>query len=891
MPADAPGPTAVGLTSSATIRRIAAIDPARVAVEVGDHRLTYRELDSAADRLAHRMVTDLPAGSRIALRLADMVALTVAAIAVGRAGMVSVPIDPSAPPDQVRGLLDKVSAALLLSDVEGDVVFDLPVTDPRADVPPAPGTEPADGTSPVIPSPIDVASAPDSLASILFTSGTTGESKGVMIPASERGSMERVLTLFGDFDGDGVRVGFIGAGSVGTTDTSIHSMLSMGMTVVVYDIRTRGLAAIEAWLLETRVLGFASIPTVFRYFLSVLPDDRVFPDIRWLVSSSETLTWELVGQLRRHLPPEATIVNVFGLTEALSFAGLTIAPDATLGTGAVPAGFPLPGVRVFVADVEGRPVDDDVVGEIVVEGDSCALGYWGEAERGKGVFVDLGVAGRRVYTGDLGRLGPDGILEHLGRMDLQVKVAGNRVQPAQVELELTALPEVAAAVVVPTTDSVGDTRLAAFVVASPGCDLQPAVVRSALARRVPRFMVPDTVTRVDALPQLPNGKIDRRSLGDTASGTPRSEVASESVKPLGAVIEAGDGLALQLAALWADVLDVDRCGIDDDFFDCGGDSMRAARLFAEMERQLGLVVPLSALAEFRTPAALASAVRSTGAVGDLLVPIRVTGGCLPLFVVHAIEGDVFFAQQLSEVVAPEVPMYGLRSEGWDGEAPRLRTTRQLAAHYVDLIRTVQPEGPYHLYGWSVGGLFAFEVACQLEAAGATVALLAVGDTSAPGRAVRPRTSTVREKVDRHRAAMNGVGLTATVAHLAGLAVRMGTRRVGAMTGRQRRRWQRDWQAVQSAVDRGAPPPPGLTLSYVIRWTTGLGLQYVPDRTFGGNLLFLRAEESWGTDGWEQLVEGRIEIADVPGYHYDFGRDPGRARVGRLLGDAVRSTSS
>jgi thioesterase domain-containing protein len=215
----------------------------------------------------------------------------------------------------------------------------------------------------------------------------------------------------------------------------------------------------------------------------------------------------------------------------------------------------------------------------------------------------------------------------------------------------------------------------------------------------------------------------------------------------------------------------------------------------------------------------------------------------------------------------------------------------MAAHYVDLIRTVQPEGPYHLYGWSVGGLFAFEIACQLEAAGATVGLLAVGDTSAPGRSVQPRVKTVWQKIGWHRAFLSGVGLTASVGYLARLAARTGMRRVDALTGWGHQRVQRDWQAIQSALDVGAPAPPGLMVDYLERWTMGLALQYVPERNFGGDLLFLRAEESWGSDGWEQLVGGRIHVVDVPGFHTEFHRDPGRARVGQLLGDAIRSASS
>jgi thioesterase domain-containing protein/acyl carrier protein len=613
----------------------------------------------------------------------------------------------------------------------------------------------------------------------------------------------------------------------------------------------------------------------------MLAPERVFPDLRWIIASSEPLTWDLVGELRSHLTPEAVVVNVFGLTEALSVAGMGIPSSVPLGTGVVPAGRPLRGVHVSIVDEAGQSVDMGESGEIVIESQSCSLGYWNRPELTEQVFRDLGQAGRKVFTGDLGLLTDDGVLEHLGRIDRQVKIAGSRVEPGEVEAALRAENGVSDAAVVAIPDAGGDNRLTAFVVPLPNATIHPDLIRASLTRRMPRTLVPDSIGTLDELPRLPSGKLDRASLVEyrVPSASDQAEVGEMT------------DVERTLSAIWAAVLDVDQVGIHDDFFALGGDSLRAARVIAEMDRRLGLQRPLSLLAEFPTVATLAIALQDQDASSDSLVPIKMEGSLPPVFVIHAQDGDVIFARGIASAIGADVPVYALRAEGLDGRAPRFQTIPELARYFVTLIRNVHPDGPYCLYGWSVGGLIAFEMACQLQAAGAVVTLLAVGDTRPPGLPVV--TASRRAKSTRHWKRFRAGNAHEQVAYASSVVQAHLHLRLGKLWRRATGASERDEQkrqTIQRAIDRGEAAPPHLVLEYVSIHTVTVALRYERSMDFKGDLLMLKGRGSTNDVGWESMILGHIEVRDIPAPHSLFHTDPAQTRIGELLGAAVRSTA-
>ncbi|RYZ38307.1 MAG: non-ribosomal peptide synthetase, partial [Myxococcaceae bacterium] len=358
-----------------------------------------------------------------------------------------------------------------------------------------------------------------------------------------------------------------------------------------------------------------------------------------------------------------------------------------------------------------------------------ARGYLGQPGLTAERFVPDGYseeAGARLYrTGDKVRWGPDGTLEYLGRMDFQVKVRGFRIELGEVEAALAAQAEVRDAVVVVREDAPGDKRLVAYVTAQPNHRVDAATLRSALKGRLPEYMVPSAFVVLEALPLNASGKVDRKALPKPVVGT----------SVTGKVIAPRDTTELQLVSIWEDLLGMQPISVDADFFELGGHSLLAVRLMTAIRKRLGKGLPLAALFLSPTVERLAALLRQDAAPSlSPLVPIQPEGSRPPLFCVHPAGGNVLGYVELSRRLGPDQPFYGLRSLGLEAEQAPLETIESMATTYVEAVRAQQPEGPYLLAGWSMGGAVAYEMARQLRAAGQTVALLALIDPGSVSQA-------------------------------------------------------------------------------------------------------------------------------------------------------------
>ncbi|MET9969600.1 thioesterase domain-containing protein, partial [Streptomyces sp. NPDC006356] len=467
----------------------------------------------------------------------------------------------------------------------------------------------------------------------------------------------------------------------------------------------------------------STVPSVFAELLEHSADNF---RARHLVFAGEALPGTLVQRIREVMP-QARIVNAYGQSETF-YATTYLVPerDDWAGTAGAPIGAPLDNVRTYVLGPGLTPVPAGVVGELYVAGSCMGRGY----HRQPGLTADrfvadpYGAPGSRMFrTGDLVRWNPDGQLEYVGRGDDQIKVRGFRIEPGEIEAALMACPGVVQAVVVPREGRGTGKQLIGYVTTAPDREEVTAdILREHLTGRLPAYMVPAAFVVMDRLPLTPNGKLDRSALPepDIARGAGRApRTPQEEV----------------LCGLFAEVLGVDELGIDDSFFDLGGHSLLVTRLTRRILALLGVEVPIRAVFENPTVSGLAQQLAGgTGAEHSadpfaVVLPLKAGGDKKPLWWLHPGGGLCWCYMGYAPPLAGDRPSYGVQARGLDGEGELPRSIDEMVSDYLNEMFKVQPEGPYHLVGWSFGGTLAHAVAAELQRRGHEVALLALLDAA------------------------------------------------------------------------------------------------------------------------------------------------------------------
>ena len=824
-------PPASGDTASDVVRWFAHSAPQRVALELGGVQLDFATLNRDVNRLAARLLEDAPAEhAAVVMWMEGLRPALTSSLAVSRAGMVAVPVDPTTPPGRVRKIVESVRAFVVLSDIDLSSDLGVATLDPLscgAELPLA-----------------EVEGTPGPVAAVVFTSGSTGEPKGIVLPIEQLPVLndQTLGAVNNEEEGrkleetvieERMRIGYLWAGTVGNVDSHLQRLFLLGNTVVGYELRHEGIARLARWLVSERVVSCLTLaPTVLRQLLLSLPEDLVFEHLRMVSLTGEAVTWEDVAALRRHLPPEALIYSAYGLSETGMISGMLVGGQTPPGEGPLPVGTPIPGREVSIVDSDGHELPEGEPGEIAVAGSDLAFGYWQRPDLTATVFQSLPDGRRQVRTGDRGRM-REGVLEHLGRLDHMVKIAGNRVELGEIESLLRGLEGVAEAGARTYSDSSGALRLAAYVAAEPGREIDPDELRRQLAERLPRALLPDRVEVLERIPQLASGKLDRRSLPLPSS---KRSSATEGVDP-------ELPLERELATIWAEVLELDRVSLDDDFFALGGDSLRAARIFAELEARLGLDRPISLIIEAPSLGELARAIEQDASWSGL-VPIQPKGDRAPLFVIHDQFGNLFPMRAMAEWLGEEQPVYGVRAAALSGESS-FASIEALATAYLAEIKTLRPHGPYLIYGHELGGLIAFEMALQVQAADESVGRLVVGfmpapsqDGAAAGGRWRSRARTLRSP----RETVNAL-----------------RRRLARSTQRAPRA-----NAVGTTRASSDAPTPEQRAEIAQSAYRELAGRYQPQERLRGSMLLVKPAAADESDfGWGRHVEGEVEPVKLP----------------------------
>ncbi len=583
----------------------AAKNPDAVAVVFEDETVTYAQLDARANQLAHHLQS-LGVGPEVVVGLCieRSPAMVVAVLAILKSGAAYLPLDPNYPTERLTYVLEDAKAAVLTVHaptrdrlpLRSATVIDLDLDRDQTNIASRPATAPKCSLS------------PDNLAYVIYTSGSTGRPKGVM--ATHRVGVGRL-----DWDTTPERPPAAEAYAQKTSLAFVDSVWELFMPlsrghrlVLIPDHVVKDPPALITALGKNDVTRMLLVPSLLAAMLDAEPAiaERI-PKLGYWQSEGEPLSGPLAELFRARLP-DASLINVYGMSECFDASRY----DAAQGAGpfGVPSGRAIANAKVYVLDHNLQPAPIGVPGEIYIGGIGLARGYLGRPALTAERFVPspFGNGERLCRTGDLGRWRSDGILEHLGRADQQVKIRGFRIEPGEIEATLRRHPSVAKVAVIAREDTPGDKRLAAYVVAAPDQTVDPAKLRAHLAQSLPDFLVPSAFVILPQLPMTPNGKLDRKALPAPnlqqrilrAPRTPQEEI---------------------LCSLFAELLGLQRVGIDDNFFALGGHSLLATRLISRIRSSLDVEVAIRTLFEAPTVEALAPRLHDAEAARPALVPM------------------------------------------------------------------------------------------------------------------------------------------------------------------------------------------------------------------------------------------------------------------------------
>lgn len=695
----------------ACFARVAARFPAKTAMSCEGRHVSFSELDLASDAIARRLLAGKPRPpGRIALLFDDRMAAIEAMLGVLKAGDAYVPLDAADPDERMRLILGDCEPLALMTDNAhvGQASALLPQGCRLVNI-----DTPAlnDGTSQRLPE-VD----PDALAYLFYTSGSTGQPKGVC--QSHRNLLHFVGCYCETLGiGGEDRLSLLYSLSFSAANMDIYGSLLNGATLHAFDMRRNGIPRLAEWLEREGITVLHTVPTVFRHLAGSLDPAHRFERIRAVDLGGETVFTSDVAAFRRHFPNQCRLVNHLAATEASVMAQHVVDPAEPCEEGLMlPVGRSPKGVRLHVQRPDGTAANAGEVGEIIVSSRFVSPGYWRRPELNAAAFHDDAEnPGWRVYrTGDLGRLSEDGNLHFLGRTGTRIKIRGQSVDLAEVEAGLRQCSCVRDATVVADIQEDGKEadRLVAYVVAGSKSGRDPKMIRRELADRLPLYMLPSAYVFLDALSLTATGKIDKKAL-PRLSRLPGA--TQEDFQP------PIDDLEKQIAAAFQKVLKYSPVGRTDDFFLMGGDSMSVVELKILLTDLVGNHVP--DVFEDASVAGVADSIRhllsriSTNDDGlmPVLVPLMESGTDPALYLVHGRLGQAHVSSYFLELTGRDQPLYAFQARGVDGIQTPNRTIGAMAQDYVAALLEKQPRGPYFLGGFCAGSYVAIEMArllCQ-----------------------------------------------------------------------------------------------------------------------------------------------------------------------------------
>ncbi|MGW8813466.1 alpha/beta fold hydrolase [Gordonia terrae] len=663
-------------TAAARWRAVAAVRGDAIAIRTPEQAITFAEASARVDDLAGSIVATTDPGRPVAVEIESDIDSVIAMLAVLCSGRPLVLLDPFLPPDRRAVVLERSGALLLDAAVE--------VGPGSADV-----AEPGPGDPAVL----------------LFTSGSTGTPKGVVLSQKMPVNHARDGRRFLEMRPDDRAAVLLPLSFGGGLDALAMSLLN-GATMLLWDVRRRTTTGLRDWLVALEATTAHCTPSLLRSWLGELSADDSVDSLRLLSTCGEPTHRGDVQLARDTILADGVFCCWAGASEVGNLAFNLFPPEREIEPGAIPVGVPASDKSIRIVDSHGDDLPVGTTGEVIVESAHIASGYHRNPELTAARFVELPDGRTRYRTGDLGRFDESGELALLGRVDDAIKIRGYLVEPLEVEAAIRALVWTTDAVVTADRD---ESRLTAHVAVDPEkWSPSPAEIRQELGKTLTPWMIPRDIVVLAELPRNERGKVDRAAL-------PPPPARPDHEPPRGMT-------EMALHRFWCQILGLESIGRNEDFVELGGDSLAAAKMLAEVQHHLQLDVDTAMLAEAPTIALFAQRIesaakeRSASSSGATLIPLR-KGTGRPIFL---IAGAGSLGTSLTPVVRAlqtERPVYAIQSRGVEKRGRADHSVRAAARRAIADIRSVQPDGPYQVGGYSLGGFVAMEVAAQLTKAG------------------------------------------------------------------------------------------------------------------------------------------------------------------------------
>ncbi|MGA2649068.1 MAG: amino acid adenylation domain-containing protein [Terracidiphilus sp.] len=840
--------------------------PNAVAVVFKNASLSYSELNRRANQLAHYLrELGIRPDARVAICVERGVTMIVALLGVLKAGGAYVPLDPGYPVERLRFMLDDCAPVALLTHSYLEGLFSgirgrPSVLDLAAAVP-AWNSQPETN-----PDPYAIGLKPEHLAYVLYTSGSTGNPKGVMV---EHRNLSNYLSWANDayYRQEGSGSPSIHSISFDGLVTTLFCPILTGQTLTLLPEGTEIDSIVQACLSDSLPYTLIKLtPSHLKLLNRIIPPDVSKSPARALMIGGEPIVAADVLFWQKRFP-ELRLINHFGPTETTVGCCTFDISEPLTELSLIPIGRPIANTRIYILDGNGQPVPVGEPGELYIGGAGVARGYLNQPEQTAEKFMQdpfVDVPGARMYrTGDLGRWLADGNIKFLGRNDFQVKIRGFRIELGEIESRLMEHPAVREAVVLASEDTPGDKRLIAYYTSSRK---EPAAgaeeLRSHLSASLPEYMVPAAYVRLDALPLTPNGKLDRKALPAPEAGA----YSTRSYEPPRSEIET------KLAAIWAETLNLEHIGKRDNYFDLGGNSLLIVKLLSRVEHSLGIRVPVATLFQHSTLQAFSDA------VAKRIETTAPQSGVRPLGPLLWINGGVHF-RNISAKVRPvsEVLPIWLQAEAWESFRPPF-SLESVARILVGIIRDRYSEGPYMIGGNCQDGVLAYETAQQLLALGCDVALLVLVESeTTTNRTKLPLIKRLRVRLALERYYFRKIARASLKEWVSHLGQRLSSLFLWLRSGNE---LPTDVYWLKKALDHGYRR----FLSYLIR--------HYEARPYNAHFAFFQAKDRLPvfrvpdpSVEWRSRVGQDAEFHVIPGDHQSMFRAPNI----EVLADQLRQT--